>query len=95
MQKGTELADRYTLVRMLGAGAQTQTWMATDRMTKASVALKILTGTDLSAGSLRAEWQTSIRMMHAHIVRVFEFHEDGDAVFYSLQFVDGADIGAL
>lgn len=95
MQQGTELADRYTLVRMLGAGAQTQTWMATDRMTKASVALKILTGADLSADSLRTEWQTSIRMMHAHIVRVFEFHEDGEAVFYSLQFVDGADFSAL
>ncbi|MGI9221720.1 MAG: protein kinase domain-containing protein [Woeseiaceae bacterium] len=95
MQKGTELADRYTLVRKLGAGAQTQTWLATDRMTRASIALKILTGTDLSPAALRTEWQTSIRLMHAHIVRVFEFHDDPTNPFYSMQFVDGADVGVL
>jgi serine/threonine-protein kinase len=33
--------------------------------------------------------------MHAHIVRVFEFHEDQGAAFYSMQFVDGADLGVL
>ena len=32
--------------------------------------------------------------MHAHIVRVFEFHDE-DLAFYSLQFVDGPDIGVL
>jgi serine/threonine protein kinase len=95
LQKGTELADRYTLVRKLGAGAHTQTWLATDRMTRASVALKILSGPGLSAQQLRSEWQTSIRLMHAHIVRVFEFHSDDNATFYSLQFVDGADASAL
>ncbi|MGI9200862.1 MAG: protein kinase domain-containing protein [Woeseiaceae bacterium] len=95
MQKGTELADRYTLVRKLGAGAHTQTWLATDRMTRASVALKILTGTGITPELLRSEWQTSIRLMHAHIVRVFEFHSDSSNTFYSMQFVDGADCSVL
>jgi serine/threonine protein kinase/tetratricopeptide (TPR) repeat protein len=95
LQKGTELADRYTLVRKLGTGAHTQTWLATDRMTRASVALKILTGTGISPELLRSEWQTSIRLMHAHIVRVFEFHSDSNSTFYSMQFVDGADCSVL
>jgi tetratricopeptide (TPR) repeat protein len=95
LHKGTELADRYTLIRRLGAGAQTQTWLATDRMTKASVALKILRGSVLSQDDLRAEWQTSIRLLHPHIVRVFEFHADADAIFYSMQFVDGTDVAVL
>jgi len=95
LQKGTELADRYTLLRRLGAGADTQTWLATDRMTRASVALKILSSDRLSAAFLRKEWQTSIRLMHAHIVRVFEFHDDSSCTFYSLQFVDGADASVL
>jgi tetratricopeptide (TPR) repeat protein len=95
LQKGTELADRYTLLRKLGAGADTQIWLATDRMTRASVALKILSSDRLPAEFLRTEWQTSIRLMHAHIVRVFEFHSDSDATFYSLQFVDGADVSVL
>lgn len=95
LQKGTELADRYTLLRRLGAGAHTQTWLATDRVTRASVALKILSSDRLPADFLRTEWQTSIRLMHAHIVRVFEFHSDPNCTFYSLQYVDGADLSVL
>lgn len=93
LTKGSRLADRYTLERPLGRGGEAQTWLARDRMTKAAVALKIVP--DRLAGRLRDEWQTNLRLMHAHIVRVFEFHEDQGAAFYSMQFVDGADLTAL
>ena len=95
LERGGQLANRYSLVRRLGGGRITQTWLATDRMTRASVALKILTDDRVDAGLLRREWQTSIRLVHAHIVRVFEFHEDDDGAFYSLQYIDGADIGVV
>ena len=91
---GTRLANRYTLVRPLGRGGAAETWLATDRITRASVALKILVDDRVGAEALRREWQLAIRLMHAHIVRVFEFHED-DGAFYSLQFIDGPDIGVL
>lgn len=95
LQKGMELANRYTLVRRLGGGGAAVTWLATDRMTRAQVALKILADDRQSVAGLRKEWQTSIRLMHAHIVRVFEFNDDPQCAFYSLQFIDGADISAL
>lgn len=95
LQKGTELAGRYTLLRMLGTGADTQTWLASDRMTRASVALKIRSSERIPPAVMRKEWQTSLRLMHAHIVRAFEFHDAPDCTFYSLQFVDGTDIGVL
>ncbi len=91
---GTRLANRYTLARRLGRGGAAETWLATDRITRASVALKILADDRVGAAALRREWQLAIRLMHAHIVRVFEFHED-DGAFYSLQFIDGPDIGVL
>ncbi len=91
---GTRLANRYTLARPLGRGGAAETWLATDRITRASVALKILVDDRIGADALRREWQLAIRLMHAHIVRVFEFHED-DGAFYSLQFIDGPDIGVL
>jgi len=91
---GTRLANRYTLARRLGRGGAAETWLATDRITRASVALKILVDDRISAAALRREWQLAIRLMHAHIVRAFEFHED-DGAFYSLQFIDGPDIGVL
>jgi len=95
LQQGNELASRYTLVRKLGAGGAAQTWLATDRLTRASVALKVLASERVSAADFHKEWQTSIRLMHAHIVRVFEFNDDTGTPFYSLQFIDGPDIAVL
>lgn len=94
LSKGTRLANRYTLARRLGTGGAAETWLATDRITRASVAIKILVGDRVAAEVLRREWQLAIRLMHAHIVRVFEFHDD-DPAFYSLQFIDGPDISVL
>ena len=92
---GTQLASRYTLVRKLGTGGAAEIWVATDRLTRASVALKIIASAKFSGELLRQEWKTSIRLMHAHIVRVFEFHDDPDGAFYSLQFVDGPSLSIL
>ena len=93
LNKGSRLADRYTLERPLGRGGEAITWLARDRMTSASVALKIVPAN--MTARLRDEWQANLRLMHAHIVRVFEFHEDQGAAFYSMQYVDGADLSAL
>jgi len=95
LKQGTQLADRYTLVRRLGGDSETHTWLAKDRLTRASVALKIADGGRQSSDQLRAEWQASIRLMHAHIVRAFEFHAEPEVAFFSQQFIDGPDFGVL
>ena len=95
LKQGAELAKRYTLVRKLGAGGASETWLASDKLTRSSVALKILVSDRVASASFRKEWQTSIRLMHAHIVRVFEYHESPEAPFYSLQYVDGPDLSVL
>ncbi|RZV33998.1 MAG: hypothetical protein EX272_13730 [Chromatiales bacterium] len=95
LSKGTQLAERYTLERPLGRGAEAQTWLASDRLTRASVALKIVSAAGDAGARLRQEWQTNLRLMHAHIVRAFEFHEDRGLAFYSLQYIDGSDLAAL
>ena len=93
--KGTQLAERYTLERPLGGGGEAQTWLAKDRLTGTAVALKVTPAGGRRAERLRTEWQTQIRLMHAHIARVFEFHSDDTAAFYSQQFIAGPDIGVL
>jgi tetratricopeptide (TPR) repeat protein len=95
LQQGIELAGRYTLVRKLGAGGAAETWLANDRLTRASVALKILASDRVPPAAFHKEWQTGIRLMHAHIVRVFEYSDDAEQPFYSLQFIDGPDISVL
>jgi len=95
LTKGTRLAERYTLERQLGEGGEGEIWLARDRMTSARVALKIVSASDRATRRLRDEWQANLRLMHAHILRVFEFHEDKGLAFYSMQHVDGPDLGAL
>ncbi len=94
LKGGEQLASRYSLVRKLGGSGRTETWLARDQLTRAGVALKVSVDPALAAATLRREWETSIRLVHPHIVRVFEFHDD-DPPFYSLQYIDGVDIGAL
>ncbi len=95
LERGVQLASRYTLVRQLGRGHATEAWLATDRMTRASVVLKIAADPRMDTERLRREWQLALRLVHAHIVRVFEFHVDDDVAFYSQQYIDGADAGVL
>jgi len=95
LKPGAELANRYALIRELGRGGEAATWLAEDRVTRSRVALKVLVSSVGNRGRLRDEWQTSIRLLHPHIVRVFEFHDEASGAFYSLQHLEGPDVSLL
>lgn len=99
LEKGMLLADRYVLVRQLGTGGMSDVWLADDRRSGSPVALKILAarlaGNSRYRSMLHAEWQLGLRLMHPNIVRVFEYHDDSEQPFYSLQYLDGPDISIV
>jgi tetratricopeptide (TPR) repeat protein len=100
LTEGTRLADRYTLVRRLGAGGMSEVWLAQDERAQQRVALKFLSpalaGHPLRRTQFHREWQSASRLMHAHIVRVFEYHDDDvESPFYSQQFIDGPHISVV
>ena len=99
LKEGSQLAQRYTLIRRLGAGGMAEVWLASDRQTDSRVALKFLaagfTGNAAYRDLLHKEWRIGSNLMHAHIVRVFEFHDDPDGAYYSLQFISDVDLGVL
>ncbi|MGH8167668.1 MAG: serine/threonine-protein kinase, partial [Woeseiaceae bacterium] len=99
LTEGTRLADRYTLIRRLGAGGMAEAWLAEDRRAERRVALKFLAsalaGDPARRRLFHREWQTASRLMHAHIVRVFEYHDDPDGPYYAQQFIDGPEIRAV
>lgn len=98
LREGIRLADRYGLLKRLGAGGMAEIWLARDERAGSTVALKFLTPdlatTEAGRALFKSEWQTASRLMHAHIARVFEHHDD-ERPFYALQYIDGPDIGAL
>ncbi|HET6628277.1 MAG TPA: protein kinase [Woeseiaceae bacterium] len=99
LKAGARAADRYTLKARLGSGGMSEVWLARDQRSASNVALKFLLpeinarpgGREL----FHREWQTGTRLMHAHIARVFEYHDDPDGPFYSQQFIGGPDAGVL
>jgi serine/threonine protein kinase len=99
LNEGMRLAGRYTLTRRLGSGGMAEVWLADDRQTQSAVALKFLAGDQAAEAKLKSllnrEWRIGSRLMHANIVRVFEFHDEPDGVFYSQQHVGTTDISVL
>jgi len=96
---GTRLAGQYSLSRRLAQGAGVEVWLARDQRSNSDVALKILCGdaidNPISRDSLQREWRIGSRLMHANIVRVFEFHDETDGAFFSLQYVGESNIGVV
>ena len=99
LKEGARAAGRYTLIRKLGSGGMSEVWLARDQRSASNVALKfLLPSLAARAGGrelFHREWQTGTRLMHAHIARVFEYHDDPDGPFYSQQFIGGPDAGVL
>ena len=97
--EGLRLVDRYVLSRRLGRGGLAETWLATDERAGSAVALKFLADERSHDAQHRAlfrkEWQIASRLMHAHIVRVFEYYDEPERPFYAMQYVDGDHIGVL
>ncbi|MGB5346285.1 MAG: protein kinase, partial [Woeseia sp.] len=99
LTEGARLVGRYTLQRPAGSGGMATLWLARDTRSDSPVVLKFLAAQ--LAGSARRreqfqrEWQIASRLMHAHIVRVFEYHDDAEGPFYAQQFIDGPALAVL
>ena len=99
LKEGARLADRYTLIRRLGGGGMAEIWLASDRQSEGRVALKFLAadyvGDARRKELLHREWRIGSRLMHANIVRVFQFHDEPDGAFFALQYVGETGISVL
>ena len=99
LTEGLRLANRYVLVRRLGEGGMSEVWLARDERADSIVAVKRLKAELASREEYRTlfhkEWRIGSRLMHAHIARVFEYHDEADAPFFALQFINGPDLGVL
>ncbi|MCZ6559709.1 MAG: protein kinase [Gammaproteobacteria bacterium] len=99
LTEGMRLAGRYTLTRRLGVGGMAEVWLADDSQTRSQVALKCLNGESQADPRLKSlfnrEWRIGSRLMHANIVRVFEFYDEPEGPYYSLQHLGDTDMSAL
>lgn len=91
--RGQVLLNRFQLSHPLGQGGMGEVWRAHDRDLDLDIAIKLLHPALASAPAqvefLKNECRLARRLNHPHIVPVYDFHHDGEAVFISMAWVDG------
>jgi tetratricopeptide (TPR) repeat protein len=90
----TASADRYQIVRELGAGATSRVSLAVDLETGKQVAIKQLfeTGTLQGGVRMRREFRALKRLEHPNIVKVFDFGDEDRTPYIVMEFVPGEDL---
>jgi tRNA A-37 threonylcarbamoyl transferase component Bud32 len=93
--RGGVIAGRYEVLDVLGRGGFAVVYRAFDRELRRQVALKILRADRLTRealGRLRREAALARDAVSANLVRVFDVGSSGDAVFLTMEIVDGGSL---
>ena len=90
---GTLLADRFELLRRLGAGGLAEVFAARDRTTGLEVAVKVLHAHLAEeaevAERFRRELSVTRGLDHPGIVRVYDLHEANGRPFFTMELLHG------
>src|SRR5438094_2948297 len=96
---GQKLFNRYTLKAVLGRGGMGVVWRAFDEQLERDVALKFLPELivldQAAMDDLKREAKRSLELTHHHIVRIYDFEQDGRSACISMEYVDGQTLSAL
>ena len=101
---GTVLRDRYELLLLLGRGGMASVFKARDRyrtslgVADCNVAIKIVQPHPSRPGSVDAlgrEFHNAQRLSHPNVVNVYDIDHEGDASFYSMEFLEGERLSQL
>jgi WD40 repeat protein/serine/threonine protein kinase len=83
----------YRIVREVGRGGMGVVYEAEQVSLGRRVALKVLPRSTIQDGSkverFRREARSAARLHHTNIVPVFEVGQDGDSLYYAMQFIQG------
>lgn len=96
---GQKVFGRYTLNKILGRGGMGVVWLARDEELEREVALKFLPEVVAmdrqSVVELKRETRRSLELTHPHIVRIYDFVQDGRAAAISMEYVAGDTLASL
>ncbi len=96
---GELVAGRYQLQRELARGGVGVVYRAIDVSTQQEVALKRLLDSAAHSARITAlferEYHTLARMKHPRIVEVFDYGIDKHGPYYTMELLDGRDLGEL
>ena len=99
LSKDILFADRYEMLAQLGKGGMGEVYKVRDTKLDEEVALKLLRK-EIAADQdvilrFRNELKLARRITHKNVCRVFDFHEEGDIPFITMEYVPGEDLRSL
>ena len=93
------LPPRYERLGELGRGGMGIVYKVRDRETGEVVALKILkpeiAGNPQILERFKNELLLAHKITHRYVARLYEFHREGDAVYLSMEYVEGESLRSL
>jgi predicted Zn-dependent peptidase/predicted Ser/Thr protein kinase len=97
--QATALPPRYEMLSELGRGGMGIVYKVRDRETGEVVALKILkpeiAGNPQILERFKNELLLAHKITHRRVARLYEFHRAGDAVYLSMEYVEGESLRSL
>ena len=91
------LADRYSLLRQLGAGGMATVYLARDLKHDRDVAIKVLKpelGAALGAERFLAEIKVTANLRHPNVLPLFDSGSADGQLFYVMPYIDGETLRA-
>ncbi len=96
ISKGTLVASRYEIQEVLGTGGMGTVYKAHDRGLEDAIALKglrpELAGDSDIAWRFPAEVRLARKVNHRNVCRMYEYGQDGELRYISMEFVSGTDL---
>jgi eukaryotic-like serine/threonine-protein kinase len=93
------LGGRYRIERHLARGGMAEVYLAHDQLLDRPVAVKVLfpelARDDSFVERFRRESQSAARLNHPNIVSVYDFGEDGEALFIVMEYVPGQTLSEI
>jgi serine/threonine-protein kinase len=85
------IANRYELEDLLGSGAMSEVWSATDRKLERRVALKLL-APRADTDRFQREAHAVASLAHPNIVQLYDYGEDGGRPYMVLELLPGGTL---
>ncbi len=99
LETGEVLADRFEIRGFLGQGGMAEVYLALDRRLGTELCVKVLFPHLRSQPILRSRFEREVaaarKLDHPNIVRIFELVEDGEQLFFTMEFLPGSDLKRL
>lgn len=99
---GDVLVDRYRLLEVLGRGGAAIVYRALDEAHGRQVALKRFSPGPTQAesrlyalGLFEHEFHVLSQLSHPRVVEVYDYLRDGNSALYTMELLDGGDLGSL